>query len=734
MADEAKRLRKPRIAPLNGAPAPHSPLVIVEDRRKVNILVVDDIPEKHLAMRVVLEELGENVVSATSGREALRKLLEQEFAVILLDVNMPEMDGFETAQLIRQRKANEHTPIIFITAFGDEMQSVRGYSLGAVDYILSPVVPEILRTKVSVFVDLFRKTEQVRQQAEHEVELARVEAARAAAEEARSRSAFLAEATNILVRSLDYDKTLETFARVLVPALGPWAVVSIPGESPRDWKTRIARLSEGGETRIATFDGFLGLGDASLARAIEDVAASAEPHELRFQIDGSERPAAVLPLVARGKTLGAIAIAAWGPDEPHSSEQRDLAEDLAARAAIVIDNARLYRDIQEADRRKNEFLAMLAHELRNPLAPIRTAVEILRLRGRDLGRLESARDVIERQVTQLARLVDDLLDVSRVTSGKIRLQIQPLEMAAVIAHALETARPLFEARRQKLTVDLPPAKLWVMADLARLSQVLANLLNNAAKYTEEGGRVSLSARSEDGEIVVRVRDTGIGIPKEALPIVWELFTQVDRSLDRSQGGLGIGLTVVRRIVELHGGRVEALSDGPGRGSEFVVRLPSYQTGRNELEGQDGGAMKTKLKTASTVLVVDDNVDAAEMIAELLALTGHDARVAHDGPSAIALAQEIEPDVVLLDIGLPGMNGYEVAKQLRAIPSIEKALLIAVTGYGQDSDRQRTHEAGFDHHLVKPVKPDHLLELIAAAKTMRSGGDARFVRPAGAAPS
>ncbi len=369
--------------------------------------------------------------------------------------------------------------------------------------------------------------------------------------------------------------------------------------------------------------------------------------------------------------------------------------------------------LRDADRRKDEFLAMLAHELRNPLAPIRNAVHILKRPGISDEQLEWARGIIERQVDQLTRLVDDLLDVSRITQGKITLQKEKLDLMTVVGRALETSRPLIDARKHQLAVSLPSESVRLKGDLLRLAQVVSNLLSNAAKYTDEGGAIWLTAEPEDDELVLRVKDNGMGIPAEELPHIFDLFIQAERSLDRAQGGLGIGLTLVRIIVELHGGRVEAFSDGPGRGSEFEARLPLLTDERREASDLPGIVKDSAstLPRPRRVLVVDDNEDSAESLAVMLRLEGHEAVVAHDGQGAIEMARAFQPQVALLDIGLPGMNGYEVARRLRAQPGGREAALIALTGYGQAEDRQRSLEAGFDHHLTKPVNYDTLMSLI-----------------------
>jgi PAS domain S-box-containing protein len=376
----------------------------------------------------------------------------------------------------------------------------------------------------------------------------------------------------------------------------------------------------------------------------------------------------------------------------------------------VTERKQIEEALKEADRRKDEFLAMLAHELRNPLAPIRNAAQVLKLIGPADPSQQRAREIIERQTQHLTRLVDDLLDVSRITRGKITLTHEPLDLAAVIYSAVETNRPLIGERRHQLTVVVPPQPLRVEGDQTRLVQVVGNLLHNATKYTDEGGSIWLEAAREGGAAVVRVRDNGMGMSADLLPHVFDLFTQADRSLDRSQGGLGIGLTLVRQLVELHGGRVEARSDGPGRGSEFVVRLPLSAAGVAPAEESAAGRVATSAR-ALKVLIVEDNLDSAEMLAFVLELGGHDVRAAHNGAEALEAARAFAPQVVLCDIGLPGMNGYEVAARLRQRAESQRTVLIALTGYGQEEDRRRAKAAGFDYHLTKPVEPEALTALL-----------------------
>ena len=399
------------------------------------------------------------------------------------------------------------------------------------------------------------------------------------------------------------------------------------------------------------------------------------------------------PLVAAGgELLGAVITLT------DITALREAQDELQRRASAL----------QEADRRKDEFLAMLAHELRNPLAPIRSSLEILKLRGHDDPMLRKCRDVIERQTQQLTRLVDDLLEVSRIRTGKIQLRTERVSLAVAVSRGIETSRPVIDAKRHHLTFSVPEVPIWVKADLTRISQVVGNLVNNAAKYSEDGGEVSVRIEQEQAMGVIHVRDSGIGIPREMLATVFDLFTQVSGSIDRSQGGLGIGLALVQQLVSMHGGQVEAHSDGPGRGSEFVVRLPLW--------AEDCAPSVSEVAVTGgprrRVLVVDDSEDAVDMLAELIGMLGHDVRTACNGPSAIAMATEYLPEIMLCDIGLPLMDGYEVVRILSARPEFAHTRFVALTGYGSDEDRQRSHAAGFHAHLVKPfdlVNLERLLE-------------------------
>ncbi len=382
----------------------------------------------------------------------------------------------------------------------------------------------------------------------------------------------------------------------------------------------------------------------------------------------------------------------------------DITRDISERA-------RLYEQLQEADHRKDEFLATLAHELRNPLAPIRNALEIMRLAGDSKTTLDQVRTIMERQLQQMVRLIDDLLDVSRIGRGKLTLRTERVDLAGVVRRALEISRPVIEASGHELTVRQPDEPLLVEADVARLVQVFSNLLNNAAKYTERGGRITLTVERQGSDAVVNVQDTGVGISAEHLPHVFEMFAQVDRSIDRSQGGLGIGLTLVKRLTELHGGSVSAHSDGPNKGSVFSVRLPLASEPLAQAQPSSAACPIQTAARPCKVLVVDDHVDAATSMSTILRTLGHDVRVVHEGQKAVEEAASYLPDVVLLDIGLPKMNGYEVASRIRAQPWGKGMKLAALTGWGQEEDKRRATEAGFDHYIVKPVDPAALEELL-----------------------
>jgi signal transduction histidine kinase len=517
-----------------------------------NILVVDDQPGKLLSYQAILEGVPANLLTAGSGREALDLLLKKEIAVVLMDVCMPELDGFELASLIRDHPRFRQTAIIFVTGVHvTDLDRLKGYECGAVDYLPVPIVPEILRAKVNVFVDLHRKT-----------------------------------------------RTLE---------------------------------------------------------------------RLNFELE-------------------------------HRVAQRTAA-------------------LEEAGRSKDEFLAVLAHELRNPLAAIRAAAHVIGFPAVTAAASAQSAKVIERQVEHLARLVDDLVDVSRITRGIVELRRAPVEIAEVVARAVETGRPLIQTRGLDLSVEVEAGSLQVDGDLTRLTQALTNVVCNAAKFTEPGGRVTVTAERVGHEVVIRVVDTGVGIAPHVLPTVFELFAQGERKFDRTSTGLGIGLAVVRRLVELHGGTATVQSDGTGRGTAVTIRLPllvdpavaapSAATARPPETVTPGARSVDPCR----VLVVDDNADAAEGVATILRMWGHEVMTAEDGVAALHLAESFVPDVALLDLGMPKLNGYETARRIRERPSGHDMALVALTGWGQPKDRDSTRQAGFDAHLIKPIASEELLETV-----------------------
>jgi len=529
-----------------------------ETTELVNFLLVDDLEENLLALEGVLRREGLVLLKARSGTEALELLLKHEFALVLLDVQMPEMDGFELAELMRGMDRTRRVPIIFLTAGdADRQRRFRGYDAGAVDFLHKPIEAHILRSKAEVFLELYRQRREV-------------------------------------------------------------------------------------------------------ARQRDELKAAAE-------------------------------------------ENLRLLEDARRYAAAL----------EEADRRKDEFLAMLAHELRNPLAAIGNAVQLSK-RTVSQEHLEWANRVVEGQVRTLTRLVEDLLDVSRITRGKIQLRRQALDVRSVVEHAVHSVGPLVRAREHELTIDYGHGDALVDVDPTRLEQIVANLLNNAAKYSDDRGRIRLSTAIDGGDLLIVVKDSGLGIPPEKLPSMFDLFVQGDDPIDRSAGGLGIGLTLVRRLVEMHGGNVTAQSEGRGRGSTFTVRLPiAGKPAAPAPTSLDGEAFApVPAATKQRILIVDDNRDTVLGLSRLLRLSGHDVQTAYDGKEALDVAVRFSPRFVFMDIGLPDMDGFQVAARLRELDCCKDSLLVAVSGYGQPEHIRRSREAGFDRHLIKPVDLDALTAILA----------------------
>jgi signal transduction histidine kinase len=669
------------------------PSAVSNTGEPINILLVDDEPKNLTVLETILADPGYRLVKAESADQALMALVGEEFALIVLDVHMPNMNGFELAQMIKQRKKTANVPIIFLTAYYSEDQHVlEGYQTGAVDYLHKPVNPAILRSKVAVFAELYRKTRESAQS--NRALLAEVAERKRAQEQLLQLNDKLEQRINERTDAL---KRSEAFSRSLVEC-GADCVQVFGLDGRLQWMNENARrrLEAWDQATFAIAD-WVSFWEAGGARA--EAAAALEA----ARSCGIGRFRSLWPKSGGQCRWWDVAVtpipAPDGTPEQFLSVSRDVTEQCEAEEAL-----------KEADRQKDEFLAMLSHELRNPLAPIRNSVEILRAIGTNEPVLMAARDMIDRQVRHLVRLVDDLLDVSRVSRGKIQLQKEPLDLTKTVGHAVETTRPLFEVRRHELTVKLPEHPVCIEGDSTRLAQVVVNLLDNAAKYTERGGKVFLTVETNHDKALIRVRDSGRGIDPSVLKRLFELFYQADRDLDRSEGGLGIGLSLVKSLVQMHGGTVEARSAGRGQGSEFVVCLPCMPDWSGETRPEQADA-PVKATRAVRILVVDDNIDSAESLAVLLRIDGHEVITVYDGVKAMETALRERPDVVLLDIGLPGLNGYEVCEAMRT-GGLKETLIVAMTGYGRNEDRCRSHKAGFDAFQVKPVALVALRELLA----------------------
>ena len=555
---------------------------------------------------------------------------------------------------------------------------------------------------------------------------------------------FLADASSRLSLVEAEETTLNEIARLSVPFFADWCAVDLLDEHRQLRRVAVANaetipreiqdtLFHRYRLRPDTPHGIFGVIESRRPDIVSDVtddllkAVAWNDEHLAALRAFEPRSYMCVPLVGRDGVLGAISFATVGAEgRRYDREDLELAVDLASRAAVALDNARLYDRLRETDRRKDEFLATLAHELRNPLAPIRNSVLILRLKEGSDPDSSWAREVIERQVGHMSRLIDDLLDVSRLTRNKLEPRMERMELASAIGDAVETVRPIINELGHELTIGLPEAPVFLNADRTRIGQIFANLLSNAAKYSEQGSRitVSTSVNPRENFVSVTVKDEGIGVAPEQLPQIFEMFAQVTPSLERTQGGLGIGLALARGLAELHGGTIEAHSAGLGKGSEFVVRLPLASS--PAVPGQNGGTSSRvefpgDIRPRTRVLVADDSVDTAESLGRVLSMRGHEVHIAHDGSQAFAMAGALRPDIAVLDIGLPGMNGYDLARAIRNEPWGRTITLIAVTGWGQLNDRRRSGKAGFDHHLVKPVEPSALIDLLAKPTSLRPPG-------------
>ncbi len=683
---------------------------------KVSILIVDDRSDKLLALEPVLEDLGQNIVRAYSGRETLRHVLDQEFAVILLDINMPGMDGFETATMIRQRKSSQHTPIIFITSFGDEMNAARGYSLGAVDFILTPVVPEVLRTKVSVFVELFKKTEQLTRQAQW----------------LRDRAAQLHKLTSASLAinsALSIEQMLQVVVAKSREVIGAHQASLVATLDPGHKKPlRTASFSEKYPEASECCGSLLStelhqkIRESNRPMRMPQDELQRQPGWIEPAMRDPRHPNTLgwlaAPLTGRdGRNLGLIELSERFDGDFNNDDEAILVQ-LAQMASIAIENC-IYSEEREANRIKDEFLATLSHELRTPLNAMLGWTQLLRMENPP-EEVAHGLEVIERNARSQTKLIEDLLDVSRITTGKLRLSVRPTELGPVVQAAADAVRPLVEGKGIQVDCVLDAADLVVMADPDRLQQVFWNLFSNAAKFTPANGRITVRLVRINDTVQLTVSDSGAGIDAKFLPFVFDRFRQADSTSTRSHGGLGIGLTIVRYIVELHGGTVHADSPGAGQGSTFSVTLPLSHV-RAVAPDQELPApvlQTTVLQTASSplsvrVVIVDDDPDAREVLGHILIRSGATVFSAESPTQALELLQH-HPDLVISDIAMPGEDGYSLLRRLRALPPEHGGTtpVIALTAYTRPEDRQRMAAAGFQSHLSKPVEPAALLAAVA----------------------
>ncbi|AKG23954.1 hybrid sensor histidine kinase/response regulator [Calothrix sp. 336/3] len=674
---------------------------------KVNILLVDDYPENLLALEGVLENLGQNLVRATSGAEALRHLLNQDFAVILLDVQMPEMDGFETATLIRQRERSRYTPIIFLTAFSSSDQMVfKGYSIGAVDYLFKPIDGEILKSKVAAFVELYQKSDQVQHQAS---QLAAMNAELQQREEMfRSLSVccpvgiFLTNTNGVCtytnprwqaIYGMTYEQSLgDGWSQALHPldrekVIADWYAVSTVG---KDYRGEFRLLLSGGVERWVYAAASPMLGDSGdvtgYVGTVEDITERKQAQEERIQL---------------------------------------IAEQAARQEA------------ENANRLKDEFLATLSHELRTPLTSILGWAKLLRQRKLDELAIARALETIERNASVQAQLIEDILDVSRIMRGKLYLNLSPLNLVNIVTTAVENFRLEAEAKNLQLkTFISPPGTFLVSGDTKRLQQVMWNLLSNAVKFTPNGGniQVRLSAREDQAEIYVI--DTGSGISPEFMPHVFERFRQADGSMTRHHGGLGLGLAIARYLVEMHQGSIKAESQGTGQGATFIVKIPllqsldniNYQSGIDHILNSRQSSPPSQTNNHHTsekvpeelllqglrVLVVDDDIDTRNFILTALQKSGAEVTAVDSSDSAFTVMQQLIPDVLVSDIGMPGQDGYSLIRQIRNLTPEQGGIIpaIALTGYVREEDINQALAAGFQMYIPKPVEPSILINSVA----------------------
>jgi signal transduction histidine kinase/DNA-binding response OmpR family regulator len=676
-------------------PTPHRPSVLDGEDDRPRVLVADDNADmRQYVARLLAERYQVRAVS--DGEAALAAVRERTPDLVLTDVMMPRLDGFGLLKALRNEDRTRSVPVIMLSARAGEESRVEGMEAGADDYLVKPFSARELLARVGAHLQMVQlRTAEL----EAMTRLHALSTRLLRADNLSSALNDLLENTILTIRA-DFGNI-----QLFNPQVGALEIVAQRG-FPQDFLDyfRTVRVDEGSACAQAMHSGERVI--------IEDVNLDAafEPHRPIAAAVGY-RAVQSTPLKDRdGTVIGMLSTHFRTPHRPSERDERLL--DLYARhAADLVERFRYEEALKDTDRRKDEFLATLAHELRNPLAPLRTGLQLMKLARNDLKAVEQSRTMMERQVEQMVRLIDDLLDLSRISRGKIALQMTRTLLATAVRNAVETSRPVIEGAGHVLTLNVPDEPIYVDADEIRLAQVFANLLNNAAKFTDRGGRIRLAVEQQGSEAVVTVEDNGMGIPAHMLPKVFEMFTQVDRSLEKSQGGLGIGLSIAKRLVEMHGGSIAAASGGHGMGSTFTVRLPVVLS---PTSGEPGNGSDEKAKPAARrrILVVDDNRDATISLAMMLNLMGNETRTAHDGVEAVDVAASFKPDVILLDIGMPKLNGYDACHRIRQQPWGKSVVIVACTGWGQEEDKRRSEEAGFDRHMVKPVEPAALEKLLA----------------------
>jgi signal transduction histidine kinase/DNA-binding response OmpR family regulator len=689
----------------------------------VTILVVDDRAADRLFLATLLGYGGHRILEAGDGAAALAVVRDHSPDLVVTDLLLPGIDGFELMRQLRADPASVSTPVIVYSAtYCDSEARSLAKTCGVSYFLTKPTEPEvILRTVANALRGAVPSTGSPEAfDRDHARLLNDKLFQRDNALEAARRLAALVQMGQSLTLERDSACILDQFCRAARETLDA-AVAAVGLIDPKTSALRLY-VAVGTESTIRA-----PRPPNPLAGALGPVVTEGRACRLRNLLSGpgegaflpagqTARSFLAVPVSTPWQILGWLFMLDKGSADEFSADDEQLAVALAGQAGIACENAARYEEVhrqsellREADRYKNEFLAMLAHELRNPLAPIRNALHIMGLPDVTAETIDPLRLMMERQIGQIVRLVDDLLDTARISQGKLLLKTERVELMDVVGNALDCVRPLMAEMGHELTISIGPSSIPLNGDPVRLEQVILNLLNNAAKYSDQGGHIRLAVERQGKDAVVSITDSGIGIAPEKLPMVFETFTQVGESVDRSQGGLGLGLSLVKRLVAMHGGSVEAKSEGLGKGSEFVVRLPmliSPIAVRARFTEEDTCLSRRR------ILVVDDNRDSVESLAMLLQAMDHCVQIAYDGIEAVELAESFSPDVVLLDIGMPRINGHEACRRIRKQPWGKNMTLVALSGWGQDDDRRKSLDAGFDAHLVKPADLGALVKLLA----------------------